>query len=211
MALPVIDYTTLTDLEVAQLKAEASLEEQRRVRVALAPAQAEAVAVSYLQDVGRTDGADWVQPEGAHDCYPLGYTVHKDGILWESLIPANVTVPGTDPRWWKDLTTVFEDGVWYPNSIVYNVGDVVTYNGTSYECLQAHTSQAGWEPSIVPALWKDLTPIPDQAPGLWDANGVSYAVDDLVTYESSTYKCLQAHTSQAGWTPAAVPALWQLV
>ncbi len=46
--------------------------------------------------------------------------------------------------------------------------------------------------------------------GAW-AVGVAYAVNDTVTYGGSTYKCLQAHTSQADWTPPAVPALWQLV
>ena len=35
----------------------------------------------------------------------------------------------------------------------YVVGDRVMYDGTEYECLQAHTSQTGWEPPNVPALW----------------------------------------------------------
>jgi chitodextrinase len=36
----------------------------------------------------------------------------------------------------------------------YAVGAVVTYNGVDYVCIQAHTSQPGWEPPNVPALWK---------------------------------------------------------
>lgn len=42
-------------------------------------------------------------------------------------------------------------------------------------------------------------------------NGVllAYKTGDLVTYQGSTYKCLQGHTSQAGWEPPAVPAMWQ--
>ena len=36
-----------------------------------------------------------------------------------------------------------------------------------------------------------------------------YAAGDIVTYEGARYRCLQAHTSQPGWTPPAVPALWQ--
>ena len=43
----------------------------------------------------------------------------------------------------------------------------------------------------------------------WAPN-TAYAVNDLVTYSGSTYKCLQAHTSQVGWEPPNVPALWQL-
>ncbi|MER6366067.1 carbohydrate-binding protein, partial [Kitasatospora sp. NPDC001527] len=36
----------------------------------------------------------------------------------------------------------------------YKAGDVVTYNGVSYRCLQGHTALTGWEPPNVPALWQ---------------------------------------------------------
>jgi len=45
--------------------------------------------------------------------------------------------------------------------------------------------------------------------GAWAPN-VAYAVNDTVTYGGSTYKCLQAHTSQTGWEPPNTPSLWQL-
>jgi len=38
----------------------------------------------------------------------------------------------------------------------YQVGDRVTYAGTSYECRQAHTALEGWEPPNTPALWLAL-------------------------------------------------------
>lgn len=40
------------------------------------------------------------------------------------------------------------------------------------------------------------------------ASGVSYAVGNIRTYGEKLYKCVQAHTSQADWTPDVVPALW---
>lgn len=43
-------------------------------------------------------------------------------------------------------------GSWAPNT-AYKVGDIVSYNGKNYKCIQAHTSLVGWEPSNVPALW----------------------------------------------------------
>src|SRR5689334_20660154 len=51
-------------------------------------------------------------------------------------------------------------GVWAPN-VSYAVGDTVTYQDAShpnhkYQTIQAHTSQVGWEPPNVPALWQDL-------------------------------------------------------
>ncbi|WP_084959218.1 carbohydrate-binding protein [Thermoactinospora rubra] len=36
----------------------------------------------------------------------------------------------------------------------YAVGALVTYNGVTYRCLQAHTAQIGWEPPGTPALWQ---------------------------------------------------------
>jgi protocatechuate 3,4-dioxygenase beta subunit len=43
-------------------------------------------------------------------------------------------------------------GTWAPGR-AYAAGDRVTYDGTAYRCLQAHTSMSGWEPPRVPALW----------------------------------------------------------
>src|SRR6185295_15908961 len=41
--------------------------------------------------------------------------------------------------------------VWQPNT-AYAVGARVTFSGAQYQCIQAHTSQVGWEPRNVPAL-----------------------------------------------------------
>ncbi|MFE3988476.1 lytic polysaccharide monooxygenase [Nocardia tengchongensis] len=39
----------------------------------------------------------------------------------------------------------------------YGVGDIVTYNGQRYRCLQAHTVyDPGWTPTAAPALWQAL-------------------------------------------------------
>ncbi|MFJ9516937.1 M28 family peptidase [Kitasatospora sp. NPDC101801] len=46
-------------------------------------------------------------------------------------------------------------GTWAAGT-TYKAGDVVTYNGVSYRCIQGHTAQTGWEPPIVPALWQRL-------------------------------------------------------
>lgn len=36
----------------------------------------------------------------------------------------------------------------------------------------------------------------------------AYALDVRVSYSGKLYKCVQAHTSQEGWEPPNVPALW---
>lgn len=38
--------------------------------------------------------------------------------------------------------------------------------------------------------------------------GVAYAVGETCAYGGRLYRCVQAHTTQADWTPDAVPALW---
>lgn len=43
------------------------------------------------------------------------------------------------------------------------------------------------------------------------AVGKPYAVSDRAQYNGKLYKCVQAHTSQAGWTPDTTPALWVAV
>jgi GH18 family chitinase len=199
-----------------------------------------------------------------------------------------------------------QTAAWQPNTF-YAVNALVTYNASTYRCVQAHTSLVGWEPPNVPALWQVQTgsptatattppratatattrpratatattrpratatatartratatattrpratattppratatattrpratatsttppratatstsrptPTPTTPPRAtpttgapaW-APGTFYALNALVTYNGSTYKCINAHTSQAGWEPPNVPSLWQL-
>lgn len=42
---------------------------------------------------------------------------------------------------------------WNGASVNYAAGYKVRHNGALYKCLQAHMSQAGWEPGTAPSLW----------------------------------------------------------
>ncbi len=44
---------------------------------------------------------------------------------------------------------------WTPNT-AYSVGFKVQYKGNLWRVLQAHTSQDGWQPENVPALWEQI-------------------------------------------------------
>lgn len=46
----------------------------------------------------------WSQPTGAHDAYNTGDVVDYGGVLYESAINGNTTVPGSDERYWKVYT-----------------------------------------------------------------------------------------------------------
>ena len=57
------------------------------------------------------------------------------------------------------LVDVTSTGNFYPAwkaGTHYAVNDVVSYNGVSYKCIQAHTAQVDWAPPYVPALWSRL-------------------------------------------------------
>ena len=40
------------------------------------------------------------------------------------------------------------------------------------------------------------------------AENISVSVNDRYQYNDKLYKCVQAHTTQADWTPDTTPALW---
>ena len=61
--------------------------------------------------------------------------------------PPTTRPPTTTP------TTPPSSGTWAAGT-AYKAGDVVTYGGASYRCLQPHTALAGWEPPNTPALWQ---------------------------------------------------------
>lgn len=82
------------------------------------------------------------------------------------------------------------------------------YGGIEYVCIQAHVTQADWTPPATPALWMLYVVTPPSSE--WRA-GVAYRVADEVMYLGKRYRCRQAHTSQVGWEPPVVPALWRLI
>ena len=65
----------------------------------------------------------------------------------------------------------------------YTLNVRVRYGDTLYKCVQAHTSQAGWEPSNVPALWTEVA-----KPGQGDTpdNPIPYS-GNMELYEGKYY------------------------
>ena len=75
----------------------------------------------------------------------------------------------------------------------YEVGDRRRHDGKVYKCLQAHTSQVGWEPPAVPALWVVIN---TSSPGTIDdpipaARGMEYEYGKyyLDPEDGKTYLC----------------------
>ncbi len=172
--------------------------------------------------------ADWEQrTPGVANGYALAEFVMKDGARWYQTLdlPLNEAnnggsyfVPGTLNSGW---VMAYDEGVepdWTPDT-QYLAGRVVQRptNGQRYRALVDEYAQVGREPENpgMWAVWEDIGAIdgweePEEpgGPAAWQA-GVAVAVNDEITYGGRLYRVLQAHTTQAGWTPPAVPALFQ--
>ncbi|MFC0508731.1 lytic polysaccharide monooxygenase [Micromonospora costi] len=70
--------------------------------------------------------------------------------------PTPTTSPTPRPTPTTSPTTPPPTGGTWTVGRAYQVGDQVTYGGSTYVCRQAHTAIAGWEPPNVPALWSQV-------------------------------------------------------
>lgn len=93
----------------------------------------------------------------------------------------------------------------------YNVGDRREFDGKLWKCLQAHTSQADWTPSAVPALWVEVA-----TPGEYreiKTNMLSteaFALGEIGWWQTkdNLYKSL---INANVYTPESYPAGWEAV
>ena len=112
--------------------------------------------VSAWHDEPEIEGVlpQWVAPTGSHDTYPEGFEVTHNGKEWVSDRANNAWEPGTFDSGWREIGAEPEPGIieWAPGQTVVP-GDLRTYQGVTYSCIQGHTTLAGWEPPNVPALW----------------------------------------------------------
>lgn len=119
----------------------------------------------------------------------LRFAVASDGVTDAELLTMSAATP-----------------TWKPNTYLHT-GDTVMHEGGMYVVIQAHTTQAGWEPgTATQALFRRVQ---EEGNTEWQPD-TDYLTGDECTYEGCAYTCLQGHTSQAGWEPPATPSLWQL-
>lgn len=119
----------------------------------------------------------------------LRYAVANDGVTDEELL----TMSAATPEWKPGMTLA--------------VGDTVMHGGSMFVVIQAHTTQAGWEPGT--ATQSLFRRVQQEGSTEWQPD-TDYATGAECAYEGSAYTCLQGHTSQAGWEPPNVPSLWKL-
>lgn len=95
--------------------------------------------------------------------------------------------------------------------VSYAVGDRRRYADTLYRCLQAHTSQEGWEPENTPALWVEIA-VPGEyreiKDGMLSAEAFSKGEIGWYQSEDNLYRSL---IDANVWTPDAYPSGWEKV
>ena len=91
-----------------------------------------------------------------------------------------------------DDNTALRMVAFYPEwaaGVDYSTGYKVQRGGTLWRCLQAHTSQTGWEPDIAPSLWaKVLIPDPEVIPEWEQPDSTNpYMAGDKVAHNGKTW------------------------
>ena len=92
----------------------------------------------------------------------------------------------------------------------YELDIRIRYDGKLYKCVQAHTSQIGWEPPNVPALWTEVAkpgeiPVWKQPTGAQDA----YQTGDKVHYPDKDGPVYVSTVDNNVWEPGVYG--WEVV
>ena len=152
MAIP--DVTTYTDADLESLRAAVLTEEARRWTIATAQTQANEVGAQYAAAISTTPSVPWASLTGT--VAPGQQVVWTDGQTYRNVSSAwlpTTASPGTYPQGYQLATPPAPTAPAWAAGVAYAVGALAVYSGVTYKCLQAHTSQVGWEPPNVPALW----------------------------------------------------------
>lgn len=105
----------------------------------------------------------------------------------------------------EDINTIYQDGLagkdfcssygietdetgWLITGGVYEIGDIVEYNGKSYECLQSHTTNGdpNWAPDIATALWSEINDLDDDGDDEDDIWNYAVIAQDDINISSPT-------------------------
>jgi len=98
---------------------------------------------------------------------------------------------------------------WEPGQYV-ETGAEREYNDKTYACVLSHVTQGDWTPNAVPALWRVTQGAPPAGGVLPWIIGETVKAGDKRAYDGKTYVCVQGHTTQDGWQPPGLPALWSV-
>ena len=221
-----MDLTTKTPEELTRLSEEIKAELLRRQNAAVVDREIGEV-LERARENGVTEapeqGEAWSQPTTAAGAYLAGDIVEHDGATWESTLNGNVWEPGVS-GWRRQRKDGKPAAFQQPTGAhdAYRQGEKITHNGTVYTSVIDFNV---WSPEAYAAGWAvegeepdtPLEPIePDETEEVVEPEpveewqpGMAVGVGQLLTHNGSTWRVRQAHTTQAGWEPPSVPALFE--
>ena len=127
--------------------------------------------------------------------------INFNGLLPNLSDEQALQVPLMFPKWQSDKA--------------YAVGERVLYLGVLYKVLQAHTSQAGWEPDIAPSLFAKNLIVKDEEGEQVDIpewvqpdSTNPYMIGDKVIFGGKVY---QSVIDNNVWSPTDYPQGWEEV
>ena len=144
------------------------------------------------------------------------YKANKTPEAQSQMVQAAIAVAQIQAQTLTDEQAVVVKDIypaWNGDGASYQKDYYLTYNGKLYKVLQAHTSQADWNPDAAPSLFAEV--LPGQGGtgiGEWVQPGSTnpYMAGDRVTHSGKTWESLIDNNV---WEPGAQgsEALWQEV
>lgn len=173
---------------IEQAKQEAESEAATKISQQLAEEHPELVEKPAEEDSREVREWEPWHPLRESTHYRYGDKTRHGGTIWRDVLDPtgnklNVWEPGSpgiDERYWVEETE--------PESTVTPAPPETEETGeTPAEPETPESTQPTWRP------------------------GVAYLAGEEILHEGRRYRVIQGHTSQAGWAPTAVPALFQEV
>lgn len=115
----------------------------------------------------RGHGAEYRQPQGAHDAYMRGQVISEGGKLFRAVQDFVVWPPSTLPEAWEEVPADEAEDATTPPAVQsrpwglgeWKVGDIAEWNGRLWRVHQALTVyDLGHTPNLVPAHYTDIGP-----------------------------------------------------
>lgn len=153
-----MDYTDLTDQEFQEVKLEVEQEANRRAALRDTPIVIDRLLTQNLNAVGVVRGDAWVQPTGAHNAYPAGWSVTHNEKEWESTVLGNVWEPGVSG--WREIPAEGSGPAEFvqPSGShdAYALDDLVSFEGQVWKSL---INGNVWSPVDHPNGWVVVQPV----------------------------------------------------
>ena len=163
------------------------------------------------------DGIEWkTSVWTASTLYKEGDLVRHGGRVY-ICINGNTSTSSFETDFNATEWQLFADGTqWkgtWGTSTLYKVGDVVSYGGKTYQCVDEHTSNnsttGGFYTDLGTTQWNLYADGTQYKAGGWTA-ATYYKVGDISRYGGKTFICLTGHTADASFQVDLAATRWEL-